>query len=130
LITKRRTSPSGRVPVAPVLLVLAGVISACLGVSQEVAMPTLEPAHEPQPGLPNPASVYCAEHDGRLEIRTAADGGQFGVCVFADSSECEEWAYFRGECAPGQSTAVPVPMPAPANALAPDVAVDDILAHV
>ena len=52
-------------------------------------------------GLPNPAAVYCTEQGGTSEIRTAADGSQSGVCRFADGSECDEWEYFRGECAPG-----------------------------
>ena len=51
--------------------------------------------------IPNPASVYCTDNGGTLEIRTAEDGGQSGVCLFPDGSECEEWAYFRGECVPG-----------------------------
>jgi hypothetical protein len=25
------------------------------------------------------------------------------MCVFPDGSECDEWAYFRGECKPGDS---------------------------
>jgi putative hemolysin len=54
-------------------------------------------------GIPNPASVYCEEQGGTVEIRTAADGGQYGVCIFPDGSECDEWAFFRGECAPGDS---------------------------
>ncbi|MCW5876313.1 MAG: DUF333 domain-containing protein [Anaerolineales bacterium] len=50
-------------------------------------------------GMPNPASVYCAENSGTVDIRTDSQGGQFGVCVFADGSECEEWAFFRhGAC--------------------------------
>ena len=53
--------------------------------------------------LPNPASVYCDEQGGTLDIRTDASGGQVGYCVFDDGSECEEWAYMRGECSPGQS---------------------------
>lgn len=53
-------------------------------------------------GLANPASVYCQEQGGRLEIRSG-EGGEVGICVFADGSECEEWAFFRGECAPGTS---------------------------
>jgi len=53
-------------------------------------------------GLPNPASVYCEEQGGRVEIRTAADGGQYGMCIFADGSECLDWAFYRGECGPGQ----------------------------
>jgi putative hemolysin len=53
--------------------------------------------------LANPASVYCDEQGGKLEIREHEDGGQYGVCIFDDGSECEEWAYFRGECAPGDN---------------------------
>lgn len=48
-------------------------------------------------GMPNPASVYCEEHGGALDIRDS-DAGQTGMCVFPDGSECEEWAFFRGEC--------------------------------
>ena len=51
-------------------------------------------------GLPNPASVYCEQNGNTLEIRTAADGSQSGVCVFLDGSSCDEWAYYRGECGP------------------------------
>lgn len=54
----------------------------------------------PQANMPNPASVFCEQQGYRLEIRTAADGSQTGVCVFPDGSECDEWAYFRGECGP------------------------------
>ena len=50
--------------------------------------------------MPNPASVYCEENGNKLEIQTAADGSQSGVCVFPDGSTCDEWAYFRGECGP------------------------------
>jgi len=53
-------------------------------------------------GLPNPAAVYCEEQGGRVEIRTAADGGQYGICLFPDGSECDEWAFYRDECSPGQ----------------------------
>jgi putative hemolysin len=53
---------------------------------------------EGQAQIANPASVYCEEQGGTLEIRTAADGSQSGYCIFNDGTECEEWAYFRGEC--------------------------------
>jgi len=56
----------------------------------------------PQVNMPNPASVYCTQNGNKLEIRTAADGSQSGVCVFPDGSTCDEWAYFRGECGPVQ----------------------------
>jgi putative hemolysin len=50
--------------------------------------------------LANPASVFCEEQGGSVDIRTDANGGQYGVCVFADGSEVDEWAYFRGEAGP------------------------------
>lgn len=51
-------------------------------------------------GIANPASVYCEEQGGTIDIRTADDGAQTGFCVFDDGSECEEWSYYRGECLP------------------------------
>ncbi len=48
--------------------------------------------------MPNPASVYCIQKGNKLEIRTAADGSQNGICVFPDGSTCDEWAYYLGEC--------------------------------
>ena len=56
----------------------------------------------PAPSLANPASVHCEEQGGKLEIRTGDDGGEYGMCIFDDGSECEEWAFFRGECSPGE----------------------------
>ncbi len=58
----------------------------------------------PQASMPNPASVYCTQNGNNLEIRTAADGGQEGVCIFPDGSTCDEWAYYRGECGPAAQT--------------------------
>lgn len=49
-------------------------------------------------GLPNPASKYCVDQGYKLEIRSDESGNQYGVCIFPDGSECEEWAFFRGEC--------------------------------
>lgn len=49
-------------------------------------------------GMPNPASVKCIDDGYKLEIRTSENGGQYGVCINAAGKECEEWAYFRGEC--------------------------------
>lgn len=61
---------------------------------------TPEPAatNESPANMPNPASVHCVQNGNKLEIRTADDGGQIGLCVFSDGSTCDEWAYFRGEC--------------------------------
>ena len=57
-------------------------------------------APQTQANMPNPASVYCKQSGYSLEIRTAADSSQSGVCVFPDGSSCDEWAYYRGECGP------------------------------
>ena len=54
--------------------------------------------------IANPASVYCVESGYTLEIRTNPDGGQYGVCIFPDGNECEEWAFFRKECGAGYRT--------------------------
>ncbi len=51
--------------------------------------------------IANPASVYCEKQGYTLETRVDSQGNQYGVCIFPDGSECDEWAYFRGECAPG-----------------------------
>jgi putative hemolysin len=59
----------------------------------------------PPVNMPNPASVYCTQKGNKLEIRTAADGSQNGVCIFPNGSTCDEWAYYRGEC----SAATPQP---------------------
>lgn len=71
-----------------------------------------------QAGMPNPASVFCEEQGNRVEIRTAADGSQSGYCIFPDGTECDEWAYFRGECgpvilavSPAALTALPTALP-------------------
>ena len=57
----------------------------------------------PHVNMSNPASVYCEQNGNTLEIQTADDGSQYGVCIFPDGSTCEEWAYFRGECGPAAS---------------------------
>jgi heat shock protein HslJ len=69
-----------------------------------VAACTPAPAVQPEDqeaGLANPASVYCEEQGGQLEMRTDEEGTH-GVCRFDDGSECEEWAFFRGECESGE----------------------------
>ncbi|NPV86600.1 MAG: DUF333 domain-containing protein [Anaerolineae bacterium] len=83
-----------------VLLLAAPLLTQC-------APPPVETQQAADAAIANPASVYCQEKGGRVDIRETAEG-QVGYCVFADGSECEEWAYFRGECQPG--AAVPTVM--------------------
>jgi putative hemolysin len=94
----------GIVLVAALVVLLVGCASGGL---MESPMPspieTLKPSEEatstsPAGGLPNPASKYCVDQGYRLEIRSDEAGNQYGVCIFPDGSECEEWAFFRGEC--------------------------------
>ena len=73
-------------------------LAACTAPQVQTPEPTATGI--PQVNMPNPASVYCMQEGNKLEIRTAADGSQSGVCVFPDGSTCDEWAYFRGECGP------------------------------
>ncbi len=90
------------------LLFLVGCAPALSEVLPEVS-PIPSPIETPQAGgeapptsqsggLPNPASKYCVDQGYELEIRTDESGNQYGVCIFPDGSECEEWAFFRGEC--------------------------------
>ncbi len=53
--------------------------------------------------IPNPASVFCEENGGTLDLRSDAAGNVQGICIFSDGSECDEWAYYRKECKPGDS---------------------------
>ncbi|MFN8577219.1 MAG: DUF333 domain-containing protein [Candidatus Sericytochromatia bacterium] len=52
--------------------------------------------------IANPASEFCIKNNGKLDIRNTPSG-QVGYCMFEQNnkkSECEEWAFFRGECKP------------------------------
>lgn len=54
--------------------------------------------------VPNPASAHCTAQGGILHlIKDLRNDGQLGICFFDDTSYCEEWAYFRGECQPSKS---------------------------
>jgi putative hemolysin len=86
---------NGRSHIAGLALILSALIISGCGAS----------AVQPTTGLANPASVYCEEQGYTLEMRTDKDGTH-GVCIFPDGSECEEWAFYRGECKP-VSTPIP-----------------------
>jgi putative hemolysin len=86
------------------LFILSSLLASCTSAATPEP-PT--PSPEGGVGLPNPASVFCLEQGGVVDIRSGDDGGQVGYCVFLDGSECEEWAFFRGECAP-ETTESPV----------------------
>ncbi|GEM_PF-2434555 len=54
-------------------------------------------------GIANPASVYCKDNGGTLEI-ISTEFGQYGICVFSDGTKCEEWAFYRTVCSAGVYT--------------------------
>jgi len=47
--------------------------------------------------IANPASKFCVDNGGTLNIKTADDGSQAGYCTI-NGKECEEWSLMRGEC--------------------------------
>ncbi len=90
--------------IAALILLLA--LTACT--APQIQKPELTATSTSPVNMPNPASVYCVQHGNKLEIHSAADGSQSGVCVFPNGSTCDEWAYFRGECGLG-AQASPTP---------------------
>ena len=52
---------------------------------------------EEKVGIANPASVYCEDNWWTLVLEE-----NWWICTFADGTYCEEWAYFRDECQPGE----------------------------
>jgi len=114
---ERRLEMRGKLGVLGLLLILSVLVLAGCAGAEPQETETVETAEVPETpevretpgtGMANPASVYCQEQGGTLEMRTDADGGQYGVCIFPDGSECEEWAFFRGECSPGGVSEMPV----------------------
>ncbi len=88
-----RTKTNVRLVMWITVVALASTLHAC-------TMTPEMPGEDP--GIANPASEYCVELGGDLDIREGPEGGQIGICVFPDGSECEEWALYNGECTPGQ----------------------------
>lgn len=85
-------------------LVLLGLLAAsCSAAPAHKEATPIPPGGQDGSSIANPASVFCTQNGGALEIRTDSQGGQVGFCIFPDASECEEWAYFRSECKPGDS---------------------------
>jgi putative hemolysin len=65
----------------------------------------------PPLNMVNPASKFCQDQGFTLEIRSEDDGSQYGVCIFSDGSECDEWAYFNGQCQAAKPADTPQPSP-------------------
>lgn len=96
--------------VSVITLAVILLISSCT-TPQPPPTPAAVSTNTAQANMPNPASAFCVQQGFRSEIRTAADGSQSGVCIFPDGSECDEWAYYRGECGftPSGTPILPTP---------------------
>ena len=70
------------------------LLAACAGFIQPPA-PVEQGVNVLEAAAPNPASAFCVRQGGKSEIRIDKDGGEYGMCVFADGREEEEWAYYR-----------------------------------
>nr|WP_321331589.1 DUF333 domain-containing protein [Alcaligenes faecalis] len=66
------------------ILGLVGVLSACAN----------QPSTQPPVGIANPASAYCVEKGGRLDI-VNTPAGQVGMCTLPDGTVIEEWELMR-----------------------------------
>ena len=62
-------------------------LTACSSVQHKDSTP-------PKIGSPNPASQYCVEQGGKLEIKNEANG-QVGYCHLPNGQVVEEWKLFR-----------------------------------
>lgn len=44
--------------------------------------------------LPNPASVYCIERGGSIDIKESPQG-DVTTCVLSDDTRVDEWEFYR-----------------------------------
>jgi putative hemolysin len=69
----------------------------CTTPDGRVFIDTATPIPTNMVGMANPASVFCKENGGTLEI-VDQELGQVGLCTLKSGKVCEEWSFFRGEC--------------------------------
>lgn len=50
--------------------------------------------------ISDPAAAYCMDMNQSVEIRTNADGSEYGFCILADGTVCDLGDYYRGVCPP------------------------------
>lgn len=79
-------------------LLVGGILVMLAGCTSTTPAP---PTATPSSQLSNPASENCLQQGGTLVMQQRGDGGEYGVCLFEDNRQCEEWALLRGECPVG-----------------------------
>jgi putative hemolysin len=47
--------------------------------------------------IPDPAGYICNELGYKISVRNNKEG-QYGVCIFPDGTECDEWEFYGGLC--------------------------------
>jgi len=72
-------------------ILLLGAIVASLAACSATPNKEMTP---PKIGMANPASKYCVEQGGQLEIKNEANG-QVGYCKLPNGKVVEEWELFR-----------------------------------
>ena len=88
--------------------IIAGCTQQATSVPESTTAPTQGITQVPtSAGIANPASAACVKGGGEIEIRNTSDGSEYGICVFANGTACEEWALFRNEGCTADVTAAP-----------------------
>jgi predicted secreted protein/putative hemolysin len=88
-----------------IMLILVLLVSGCTQPALTPPGTQIPTATQTIIGMPNPASVYCGQVGGTLEIKKDNSGNEYGMCTFKNGTSCEEWALFRNEgCKPGLTT--------------------------
>ncbi len=86
-----------------ILLLSLCLLVGCAGTPTPVPLIVTTVPQEPMStaisGLANPAATFCEAQGGQSDIRRENEG-EVGYCVFPGGGECEEWAFYRGECTP------------------------------
>ncbi|VVC00278.1 Uncharacterised protein [uncultured archaeon] len=95
---------------AALAVILILVFAGCAGTAQPPAPPANNSSQAANnvtnnTQIPNPASKFCVDAGYRNEIRGGPDG-QVGYCIFKNGRECEEWAFYRGQCTDADSFSV------------------------
>ena len=88
------------------MILVAGCTQAPKG-AEQIVPGTTPSVTTPGSSLANPAAVFCKEKNYGYEIRRNPDGSEYGVCIFPDRTECEEWAFYQGRC-PAVTTPVAI----------------------
>ena len=105
-------SENGTYMIAAGIVAVLLIAAATATMAREGLLPQLpaDGPEEPAVCVPNPAAVHCLENGGTLDGRQGTYGA-YGVCIFDDGSECGQWEFFRGECAPGDKDLYEPPVP-------------------